>query len=95
MDQLVREDRDAERAHPDILSEEEQSFPLLTECFLLEPGLVRSASVAFNDPGSAPRRAFFELLIVGREVGHVIEGRPVGRRRPLPGHPDGPGHAEP
>jgi hypothetical protein len=76
IEQLVREDRSAESSHPDVLTEEEQTFPLLTDCFFLEPGLVRAASVAFNALDAVPRRAFFELVILGREVPEVIEAGP-------------------
>jgi hypothetical protein len=37
---------------------------------------VRFVSVSFNALGSLPRRAFFELLIEGREVPDVIEAGP-------------------
>lgn len=74
--QLVRSDEEAERAHPEIIDEEEKQFPLLTISFSLEPNLVRSVSVAFNALEDLPRRAFFELLIEGRQVPEVIESGP-------------------
>lgn len=76
IDQLVRLDSEAEFAHPELLTDAEKDFPLLTECLLLEPELVRAASVAFNSLEPLPRRAFFELLIEGREPPEVIEAGP-------------------
>ena len=73
IEQLVCRDREAERDHPERLSDEELDFPLLTECLMLEPELVRSTSVAFNALDPLPRRAFFELMIEGREVPECIE----------------------
>lgn len=73
---LVRLDREAENDRPEILNEEERDFPLLTQSLLLEPGLVRSVSVAFNALDPLPRRAFFELLIEGRPVGECLENGP-------------------
>lgn len=76
IEQLVHEDRRAEFDHPEVLSDVDKDFPLLVECLLLDPELVRAASVAFNALEPLPRRAFFELLIVGRDVGEVIENGP-------------------
>jgi hypothetical protein len=76
IEQLVREDLEEERAHPEFVSEEVKAFPLLTDSLMLDPELVRTASVAFNSLEPLPRRAFFELLIEGREVGEVIESGP-------------------
>jgi len=77
--QLVSKDLDAELAHPELLTDEEKNFPLLTDCLMLEPDLVRAASVAFNSLEPLPRRAFFELLVVGRELEEVIEAGPWDR----------------
>jgi hypothetical protein len=76
IEQLVRADHEAEQAHPTLLSEAEKVFPLLTDSLMLDPELVRFASVAFNALDPLPRRAFFELMIQGREVGEVIEAGP-------------------
>ncbi len=76
IEQLVRSDRVAERAHPELLDEEENAFPLLTECLMLDPKLVRAMTVEFNALDALPRRAFYELLIEGREVADVIESGP-------------------
>ena len=76
IDRLVEEDRKTEKERPDLLSDEEQDFPLLTECLMLDPRLVRSVSVAFNALDGLPRRAFFELLVEGRELNSVIESGP-------------------
>ncbi len=76
IEQLVREDLEEERAHPEFVSEEVKAFPLLTESLMLDPDLVRSASVAFNSLAPLPRRAFYELLIEGREVPELIEAGP-------------------
>ncbi len=76
IEQLVRADLEAERARPELLSEEDMQFPLLTESLLLEPELVRAASVAFNALDDPPRRAFFELVIEGRTPPEVIESGP-------------------
>jgi hypothetical protein len=76
IEQLVRADREAQLARPDVLTEEEKDFPLLTQSLFLEPALVRSASVAFNALGPLPRRAFFELLIEARPVPEVVEAGP-------------------
>lgn len=76
IEQLAREDREAERRHPEQLSREDKDFPLLTRCLFLEPELVRRCSVAFNSLDALPRRAFFELLVEGCNVGEVIEAGP-------------------
>jgi len=76
IEQLLRADREAELSHPELLDEEATSFPLLTECLMLEPELVRAASVAFNALEDTPRRAFFELLVEGKDLGPCIEGGP-------------------
>jgi hypothetical protein len=76
IEQLVLADRDAERTSPGVLSGEEKNFPLLTTSLMLDPELVRTASVAFNALDPLPRRAFFELLIEGMEVGECIEKGP-------------------
>ena len=76
IDRLVRVDLEAEAAQPEILSEEESDFPLLTQSLMLEPGRVRAVSVAFNALDPLPRRAFFELLIEGRPVGECLENGP-------------------
>ena len=76
IEELVHRDREAERADPELVSDEEKAFPLLTDSLMLDPELVRSASVTFNALDALPRRAFFELLIEGREVAEVIESGP-------------------
>lgn len=76
IEQLVAADLEAELNHPECVSEEQKTFPLLTDSLFLDPELVRSASVAFNSLDALPRRAFFELLIEGREVGECIESGP-------------------
>jgi hypothetical protein len=76
IEQLAREDREAERRDPERLSREDKDFPLLTRCMFLEPELVRRCSVAFNLLEPLPRRAFFELLIEGRDAREVIEAGP-------------------
>jgi hypothetical protein len=76
IEQLVRADREAERARPEHLSRDDMDFPLLTDCLFQEPEQVRRSSVAFNALDPLPRRAFYELLIEGREAGHVIEAGP-------------------
>jgi hypothetical protein len=58
------------------LTDEEREFPLLVECLMLEPGLVRKASVEFNALDPLPRRAFFELMVEGRDVVECIEAGP-------------------
>src|SRR6185503_2063129 len=40
IEQLVRADYEAERAHPELVSEEEKLFPLLTDSLMLDPELV-------------------------------------------------------
>jgi hypothetical protein len=76
IEQLAREDREAERFNPEQLSREDKDFPLLTRCLFLEPELVRRCTVAFNQLDAQPRRAFFELLLDGRDVRDIIEGGP-------------------
>jgi hypothetical protein len=76
IEQLVRADHEAEHAHPEIVAEEEKVFPLLTDSLMVDPELVRFASSSFNALDPLPRRAFFELLIEGREVAEVIEAGP-------------------
>jgi hypothetical protein len=67
IEELLSLDREAEQAHPELVSEAEKAFPLLTDSLMLDPKLVRFASVSFNALGPLPRRAFFELLIEGKE----------------------------
>ena len=74
--QLLQSDQQRERSDPDTLSDEERSFPLLTQSLFVEPGSVRAVSVAFNALDPPPRRAFFELLVEGRNVDDVIEAGP-------------------
>ena len=74
--QLVYADAEAELTRPDILTDEERNFPLLTQSLFLEPGRVRAASVAFNALEPLPRRAFYELLVEGRDPDDVIEAGP-------------------
>lgn len=76
IEQLVSKDSEAEQAHPELVNEDEKVFPLLTDSLMLDPELVRFTSVAFNALDPLPRRAFFELLIEGREVGEIIEAGP-------------------
>src|SRR6185503_14751937 len=76
IEQLVRKDCEAEHAHPELVAEDEKVFPLLTDSLMLDPELVRSTSVSFNALDPLPRRAFFELLIEGREIGEGIEAGP-------------------
>lgn len=76
IEQLVRKDHEAERSYPEIVDEEDKVFPLLTESFFLEPELVRAASVAFNALDPLPRRAFFELLMEGKQPTDCIEAGP-------------------
>jgi len=74
--QLIRRDAEAEEREPGLLEEDERHFPLLTESLMREPGRVRHYSVRFNALPPLTRRAFFELLIEGREVVEVIEAGP-------------------
>jgi len=73
---LVRADSEAEQAHPELVNEDEKVFPLLTNSLMLDPELVRFVSVSFNALDPLPRRAFFELMIEGREVVEVVEAGP-------------------
>jgi hypothetical protein len=77
IEQLVNADREAESTHPELLSDEDKNFPLLTTSMMLDPELVRKATVAFNVLDDPPRRAFFQLLIEGRNPGEVIEAGPL------------------
>ena len=60
----------------DSLTDEERDFPLLAQSLMVEPDRVRAVSVAFNLLDPLPRRAFYELLIEGREVGDCLEKGP-------------------
>jgi hypothetical protein len=73
INQLVHSDEEAERTRPETMTSEEEDFPLLTRSLYVEPSRVRAVSVAFNALESLPRRAFFELLIEGRDVIACIE----------------------
>lgn len=79
IEQLVRRDEEAERCDPQHLEEAEKHFPLLTHALLRDPARVREHSVRFNALEPLARRAFFELMIEGREVVEVIEGGPWNR----------------
>ena len=76
IERLLRLDLEAERTRPGVLTDEERDFPLLIESLRVEPESVRRVAVAFNALDAPPRRAFFELLIEGKEVGPVIEAGP-------------------
>lgn len=76
IEQLVLADRDAEDANPGLPPEQDAEFPLLTESLMLEPEFARAASVAFNALDPLPRRAFFELIVEGRELADCIEKGP-------------------
>ena len=79
IDQLLRRDEEAEQREPALVEEEEKVFPLLTQALLRDPGRVREHSVRFNALEPLARRAFFELMIEGRELMEVIEGGPWNR----------------
>ena len=79
IEQLVHRDAEAEEREPALVSEEERLFPMLTESMMREPARVRAISVRFNALEPLARRAFFELLIEGRDVLEVIEGGPWNR----------------
>ncbi|NOT30566.1 MAG: hypothetical protein HOP15_08990 [Planctomycetes bacterium] len=76
IEQLVHADREAESADLGLSPEQDVQFPLLTESLMLDPALVRTASVAFNALDPLPRRAFFELIVEGREVADCVEKGP-------------------
>lgn len=79
IEQLVRRDEEAERCDPQHVEESEKHFPLLTHALLRDPARVREHCVRFNALEPLARRAFFELMIEGREVVEVIEGGPWNR----------------
>jgi hypothetical protein len=79
IDQLLRRDEEAERREPALVEEEEKVFPLLTYALLRDPQRVREYTVRFNALEPLVRRAFFELMIEGREVMEVIEAGPWNR----------------
>jgi hypothetical protein len=76
IERLIRIDREALATRPEIFTDEEKAFPLLTESLFIEPELVRSVSVEFNALDPLPRRAFFELMIQGRNPVEAIESGP-------------------
>jgi hypothetical protein len=76
IDQIVRTDREAQLAHPEILSDDEKDFALLTSCLAVHPERVREITVKFNGLDELARRAFFELCIEGRQVPEVVESGP-------------------
>jgi hypothetical protein len=79
IEQLVRRDEEAEAREPALVEEEEKVFPLLTQALLRDPQRVREHSVRFNALEPLARRAFFELMIEGRDLMEVIEGGPWNR----------------
>jgi hypothetical protein len=79
IEQLVRRDEEAEQREPALVEEEEKVFPLLTHALFRDPQRVREHSVRFNALEPLARRAFFELMIEGRELMEVIEGGPWNR----------------
>jgi len=79
LEQLVRRDEEAEQSDPLHVEETEKVFPLLTDAMLRDPARVRGYCVRFNALEPLARRAFFELMIEGREVLEVIEGGPWNR----------------
>jgi len=72
IERLLRLDVEAERTRPEVLTDEERAFPLLTESMWIEPESVRRVTVAFNALDPLPRRAFFELAMAGKSVEEVV-----------------------
>lgn len=75
LDLLLEADRQAELVG-DPPDQEQSTFPLLTDSLLVEPARVRAVALAFHALDPLSRRAFFELLIEGREVPDVLESGP-------------------
>jgi hypothetical protein len=75
LDQILEADRASELAE-DPPDEEQRTFPLLTDCLLVAPERVRSVTIAFHALEDLARRAFFELMVEGREVLDVLERGP-------------------
>lgn len=76
IEQLMSADHEAEHANPGVTTEEQRSFPLLTQSLMRAPEDVRAMTVAFNALDPLPRRAFFELMIESRLPVEVIESGP-------------------
>ncbi|MEQ1892027.1 MAG: hypothetical protein ABL998_05750 [Planctomycetota bacterium] len=74
-EQILASDRAAELAG-DPPDEEQRTFPLLTDCLMVAPERVRSVALAFQALEDPVRRAFFELLVEGREVLQVLQEGP-------------------
>lgn len=75
VEQILEADRAAEFAG-DAPDDEQRVFPLLTDCLLVAPDRVRAVVHAFHALDDLTRRAFFELMVEGREVLDVLEGGP-------------------
>jgi hypothetical protein len=69
------------REHPEVVSEEDGQFPLLTDCLVIEPELVRAATAAYNALDDSARRSFFELMVEGKPVSEVVEAGPWDRNQ--------------
>ena len=76
IDRLLRLDIEAERTRPETLTDEERTFPLVTVSMLIEPEYVRRVTVEFNALPPMPRRAFYELVIEGKNVEEIVEAGP-------------------
>jgi len=75
LQQILEADRLAELAG-DPLDAEQRNFPLLTSSLLVDPDKVRAIGFAFHALDDLSRRAFFELMIEGREVLEVLDAGP-------------------
>jgi len=75
LEQILEADRQAELAG-DPLDEEQRMFPLLTDGLLVDRERVRAVGLAFHALDELARRAFFELMIEGREVQEVLDSGP-------------------
>jgi hypothetical protein len=74
-EQILERDRASELAG-DPPDEEQRTFPLLTDCLLVAPERVRPVTIAFHALEDSTRRAFFELMVEGRQVLEVLQEGP-------------------
>ncbi len=73
IERVLREDREEERVAAGCPPENPAHYAFIHLAFATEPGMTRSAAVAFNDLPPLARRAFYALLVEGKSVEECLE----------------------
>ncbi len=70
---ILREDREEERVSAGSPPEKPSHYAFIHLAFGTEPGMTRSAAIAFNDLAPIARRGFFALLVEGKSVEECLD----------------------